>query len=53
MSHIKDVSAKIEDLNFSISKAVDIHAFNSLDSYFWPYPATLSYDVFMKEKLPY
>ena len=51
MSYIKDASAKIEDLKISIFEAVVIHAFNNLDSPFWPYSTILSYNAREKKKL--
>lgn len=51
MSHIKDTSAKIDDLKINISEAVVIHAPKNLDLYFQLYLAILSYKAQKKKKL--
>ena len=49
MSHIKDEFAKINNLKISLSKTIDIHAFNNLNLYFQLYLANLSYSAQKKQ----
>ena len=52
MSRIEDASAEINNLKISISETVVIYALNNLISYFWPYLASLSHEVWENKKLP-